>query len=83
MNEREILQRSIEDHQTAIDKAERELDALEVTYSIGDRFVERGTVKEKKTILIQVDYDKVIMATLGSGNRYEKPTSVFRIKKPP
>ncbi len=37
-DERKILERSIEDHQTAIDKATKDLDALEVTYSIGDRF---------------------------------------------
>ncbi len=44
-DERGILKRSIEDHQAAIDKAQKELDALEVTYSIGDRFISHCDTK--------------------------------------
>ena len=50
-DERKILKRSIEDHQAAIDKAKKELEALEVTYSIGDRFKDGN---ENKKMLVVV-----------------------------
>ncbi len=48
MDTKQILQDSINDHQRAIDKAKKELEALNATYSIGDRFVLQG---KKKVIL--------------------------------
>ncbi len=38
--ERKILEKTIKDSQKIIDKAKKDLEALEVTYSIGDRFVD-------------------------------------------
>lgn len=39
MDTEQILKNSIKDHQATIDKAKRELGELEITYSIGDRFI--------------------------------------------
>ncbi len=60
---RKILTDSIADHQKAIDKAEKELAKLEVTYSIGDRF----KTNSMKHILGQIKGHKVAMFNLRNG----------------
>ncbi len=74
MNERKILERSIEDHQAAIDKAKKELDALKVTYSIGDRFTTtcEGNAYKSKAILATNGKPAVVMIELASGLRWKR-----------
>ncbi|KKK64913.1 hypothetical protein LCGC14_2979390, partial [marine sediment metagenome] len=66
MNEREILERSINDHQAAIDKAKKELEGLEVTYSIGDRFNCNGN----KILLVEFPSGEVGCIYLGTGKSW-------------
>ncbi|KKK80065.1 hypothetical protein LCGC14_2827220 [marine sediment metagenome] len=76
-DERKILKRSIEDHQAAIDKAKKELkelEALEVTYSIGDRFKDGAS----KVILVNIIgsgivENNVALVRLGSGRSWNYP----------
>jgi hypothetical protein len=74
MSERAIIEQQIEDHQKAIDKAKAELEKLEVTYSIGDRFVmsQRGSSYEgQKFIIVESDDGKgVKLASLRDGERW-------------
>ena len=63
MNERKILEQSIEDHQAAIDKAREQLESLEeVTYSIGDRF----NCNKMKGVLAETGYDGKFLVTMVS-----------------
>ena len=54
MSEREILERSIKNHQAAIDKAKKDLDTLEVTYSIGDRIKYKDGSSCGKYIIVAI-----------------------------
>lgn len=45
MSTRKILDKTIKDAQKVIDRARKDLEALEVTYSIGDRFTSRSGAK--------------------------------------
>ncbi len=74
MDTKEILEQSIEGHQAAIDKAQEQLDALEVTYSIADRF--KNDRHGDKAILIQCEGHTVVIACLREGNRYSRPVQV-------
>ena len=74
MSTRSILEESIKDHQKAIDKSERDLDALEVTYSIGDRF-KYGT--SRKFMLSDSDKNnRIAMVGLNNGIRYNTSWAV-------
>lgn len=64
METREILNKSIEDHQKALNEAERELKKLEVTYSIGDRF--RRDINEKWILAVGPD-SKVVFVGMRRG----------------
>ncbi|MCK5021251.1 MAG: hypothetical protein KAS32_29845 [Candidatus Peribacteraceae bacterium] len=70
---RKILNESIDSHQKAIDKAKRELENLEVTYSRGDRFKDRCG---QKTILVICDDGRVVLCYLSNGSRWRSPTKV-------
>lgn len=77
MNEREILEQSIDEHQEAINKAREKLTDLEVTYSRGDRF----THCEKKYILGLINR-KVAMVSLEDGIEWQGYSfAVFNIFK--
>ena len=75
MKERKILTDSIADHKRAIEKAERELEKLEVTYSIGDRFI----ITVGKFILVQCEARMVALVALHNGNRFNSPTKVTNV----
>ena len=80
-DERKILERSIEDHQTAIDKATKDLDALEVTYSIGDRF-RNGTEKAILVNIIGCGVSvNVALVRLSSGRSWNYPFLAKRINE--
>lgn len=73
MSERSILEKLIQDGKDA----EKKLKALEVTYSIGDRF--RDNLRDNgKCILIRATKNnEVVMAGLKDGNYYHtKPVKV-------
>lgn len=77
MSERKILEESIEDHQKAIDKAKKELAALEVTYSVGDRFKSRD-----KYILACTDTNyNVHLVNLAHGSHLSNSTRVENTKR--
>ena len=72
MIERDILTDSIKAHQKAIDDAKRELEALDTTYSIGDRFryAAEDADGDREIILSQFDYSVVGMIFLESGENW-------------
>lgn len=69
MNEREILEESIVSHQTAIDTAKQKLNDLEVTYSIGDRFRDKGYGKYKYILAVLIG-GQVGVVCLNSGDAF-------------
>ncbi len=80
MNEREILERSINDHQSAIDKAQKELGALEVTYSIGDRF----KYNDEKFLLVEdCWHGNVTAVKLSTGGALNSPYKVSTLDADP
>ena len=70
METREILNKSIQKHQEAIDEAKKELAKLEVTYSIGDRFISRSG---SKYMIVGAQAGDVLMASMGTGFSHTKP----------
>ncbi len=74
-DERKILERSIKDHQAAIDKARKGLEKLEATYSTGDRFKSES----KKYILVMCGRDEVLISGLDDGYWWSQPTTVKNI----
>lgn len=79
MKEREILEKSINEHQEAIDKARSRLADLETTYSIGDRFIVQEDLG--KHILVSFEPDMVVMISLSSGTRHCAPKKVNSLRK--
>jgi hypothetical protein len=73
MDTKEILQKSISDHQKAIDEAKAELEKLEVTYSIGDRFEHKS---EKYILTWTGEQGKATLVRLNDGNVWDKSCSV-------
>lgn len=80
MNERDILDKSIKDHEKAIAKAKKELAKLEVTYSIGDRFKYIGRSGEK-CILVATSGTTATIVSLVDGRKIGKPYCVGSFKK--
>ena len=64
METREILNKSIKDHQKALDEATAELKKLEATYSIGDRFKHEYSGEK---YMIVITYKGVGMTSLRYG----------------
>ena len=75
--ERRILEQSITNHQLAIDVAKKNLAALEVTYSIGDRFQRDGN----KYILIATATRSIVMGKLSDGCRWGPVISVLNCNR--
>lgn len=63
MTEREVLIQHIADHKAAIAKAEAELEKLNVTYSIGDRFM----YNRRKYLLSANGDNRCILVNLSNG----------------
>ncbi len=70
---RENLETLIEESQEAIDKAKRKLKDLEITYSIGDRFI---TQHENKFILAGAQNGEILLIALETGYCPCRPTKV-------
>ena len=64
---KKILEKSIKEHQKAIDKAKKEMEALEVTYSIGDRFYYGERSRTGKRFLVETKDDCCAMISFYSG----------------
>lgn len=79
MTEKQILEKSITNHQLAIDAAKSALADLEVTYLIGDRFYGPNG----KYILVSAAYGKVLMCNLTDGNRWADPKEFDNVSKIP
>lgn len=78
-NERKILEKTIKDSQKVIDKAKKDLGALEVTYSIGDRFT--TSLSGEKIILVQLCGGLIGAASLKDGSSYGVAAEKFDNKK--
>ena len=74
MNEKRILQNSIEQHQKVIDEAKEQLAKLDITYSAGDRFTFQNG---RKAMLTSIGYNEVIMITLDKGTYWGNTRSKF------
>lgn len=74
---REILEQSIKDHEAAIAKAKAAIAKQEVTYSIGDRFLNSCGGGSYKLLLVRSDnVGEVGLIELRNGSRYGMATSV-------
>ena len=67
-DERKILESSIKDHQAAIDKAKKDLEALEETYSVGDRFKNKNGRKYIIIAVADVNTARVMFSDLKTGH---------------
>ena len=66
MKDRKKLEKTVKDLQTAITKTQKELKELDVTYSVGDRFL---NACNNKCVMVDVA-GKVGLITLGDGREY-------------